>query len=1070
MFRCIRGLAILLVACGLPSVAHAQIRTDASLGHAAQNLIGPNYVIPQSVGQLSGNNLFESFSTFNLASGESANFLTTSTSIANIISRVTGSTGSILDGNINVFPAGGAPNFFFINPAGVTFGAGASINVPAAFHVSTANYLKFSDGRFYSDTTHVSTFSSLAPEAFGFIGNTRATINVADNTFLAQGGAPITVTAGDIVVDNATIATFGGGDVRIAAVGQDTVEVPLTGNLPALHGSLNVVDGGSIAALATTLDSGNVLVSAGSIGVDGRGSNYFTGIYTDTPQGSLGNASLVDVRAGTISLTNLGAISSTTESSGNSGTVNVVASGAIALSGAAQIYSGAYDAGNAGPVNVMGSSAVTLSGASLIFSGAYDTGNAGAVNVSTAGALALSGHAQIFSGAYDTGNAGSVSINAANLSLISDNRPQGTSIYSGAVDGTGNSGNVTIGAGNLSMAGGATIAANTQSAGSAGNVDINLAGNLGLSSGSVVSSSTSGAGSAGTVSVTAANIFLTGNADSFTGIASNSQLYDSGPSGSVTVVTPGALSILTGAGITTTSRSAFDGGSIKVNAASLFIDGGDQNVVATGISSNAVKALGNAGTVNVDVKGALTILNGGGIGSDSDLSFGNSGSVLVNAGSLLINSEGNAAGASISSNNNSFDRTGRGGNVTVNVSNSLMLIGSGEIAADTYIYGGAGSVSVSAGNISIAGAGPTSAAGISSQSISSVSGNAGSVDVSSANGLFITNGGSISTSTASATGRAGTINVVARDISLDGLASTINADAVFGSSGQTGNVTVTALNSIALSNEAELSIANAAFVKNPQAVTQSLLSVTAPTIELESGSAITAISFGNVAASDVKVKFGPLLSLDSSAISTDDIKGNGGSINIAGLGFLDLNKSSITTSVFGTSGNGGDITIDTRFLILDSGFIQANTVAKNGQGGNVFIDASALLTSGDSLFLGGSTPYSFGPQVFGYNVIQAAAPTGISGNIDITNPALNLAGSLTALGGKVLEDGALGRDRCQTRAGSSLTFGGRGGLAPSAHNLVRADPPVVVASPTAADTYPPEQHTLALAHVECPAE
>jgi filamentous hemagglutinin family protein len=1043
----LRVVACLLLTMGLPPLSQAQIRTDSSLGHAAQSLTGPNYVIPQSIGLLSGNNLFESFSTFNLASGESANFFTTSTNIANIISRVTGGTASILNGNINVIPAGGAPNFFFINPAGVTFGAGASINVPAAFHVSTANYLKFPNGRFYSDTAHVSTFSSLAPEAFGFLGTTRATIDVADNTFLGQGGAPITVTAGDIVVDNATIATFGGGDVRIAAVGQDNVEVPLTGNLPVLHGNLNVVDGGSIAAIATTTDSGNVLVSAGNIGIDGRGSSFFTGIYTDTPQGSTGNAAVVDIRAGSINLTNAGAISSTSESSGNAGLVNVAATGAI-----------------------------TLDAAALIYSAAYDSGNASQVNVTAGGTLALSGHAQIFSAAYDTGNAGSIAINADNITLVSDNKSQGTAIYSGAADGTGNAGNVTVNASNLGMAGGASIGANTQSAGNAGSVNINLADNLDMTSGSIISSSTEGAGSAGAVSVSAANIALTGNASSFTGIASNSLLADSGASGSVTVTTPGALTILSGAGITSTSSSPFDGGSIKVSAGSLLINGGDQNVDATGISSSAVRpsdrpyALGSAGTVDVDVRGALTILNGGGIGSDSEQSFGNSGSVRVSAGSLLIDSQGNAAGASISSDSNSYSPNAHAGNVQVNVAGNLTLVDSGEITSDSYILGDAGSVFVSAGNIAIVGSGLGSTAGISSQSLLSISGNAGTVDVSSANGLTITNGGSISTSTTSATGRAGTINVNARYISIDGFGSTINAEAVFGSSGQTGNVTVTASNSITLSNEGELTIANAGTAIDPQAVKQSLLNVSAPLIEIDSGAAISALSVGNVAASNIKINFGSLLALDEGAISTDDIKGNGGSINISGNGLLNLQKSSITTSVFGSSGNGGDIQITSGILILDSGFIQANTVADKGQGGTVVIDTPALLTSGDSLFLGGSTPYSFGPEVFGYNVIQAAAPTGISGAINISNPALNLAGSLTALGGKVLEGGALGRDRCQTRAGSSLTLGGRGGLAPSAHSLVRADPPAASASPAAANLDSRPKPNLLLAQGECPEQ
>ena len=48
----------------------AQIRTDASLGHSAQTLTGPNYLIPQTLGKQAGNNLFHSFQTFNIQMGE----------------------------------------------------------------------------------------------------------------------------------------------------------------------------------------------------------------------------------------------------------------------------------------------------------------------------------------------------------------------------------------------------------------------------------------------------------------------------------------------------------------------------------------------------------------------------------------------------------------------------------------------------------------------------------------------------------------------------------------------------------------------------------------------------------------------------------------------------------------------------------------------------------------------------------------------------------------------------------------------------------------------------------------
>ena len=77
-------------------------------------------------------------------------------------------------------------------------------------------------------------------------------------------------------------------------------------------------------------------------------------------------------------------------------------------------------------------------------------------------------------------------------------------------------------------------------------------------------------------------------------------------------------------------------------------------------------------------------------------------------------------------------------------------------------------------------------------------------------------------------------------------------------------------------------------------------------------------------------------------------------------------------------GNGGDISIQAPTLVMQTGFIQANTAAANASGGKVNIDVDALVPSGSTLFVGGATPFTFAPGVFGFNVIQAAAPTGVT--------------------------------------------------------------------------------------------
>ena len=76
------------------------------------------------------------------------------------------------------------------------------------------------------------------------------------------------------------------------------------------------------------------------------------------------------------------------------------------------------------------------------------------------------------------------------------------------------------------------------------------------------------------------------------------------------------------------------------------------------------------------------------------------------------------------------------------------------------------------------------------------------------------------------------------------------------------------------------------------------------------------------------------------------------------------------------------------------------------------INVQTLVPSGNSLFVGGSTPFVFQPGVNGPNVIQAAAPTGVSGKIIATAPTLDIAGSLSRLSAEMVDFGALGKDPC----------------------------------------------------------
>jgi hypothetical protein len=235
---------------------------------------------------------------------------------------------------------------------------------------------------------------------------------------------------------------------------------------------------------------------------------------------------------------------------------------------------------------------------------------------------------------------------------------------------------------------------------------------------------------------------------------------------------------------------------------------------------------------------------------------------------------------------------------------------------------------------------------------------------------------------------------------------------------------------------------------HPELLLPATLTASASYLRLRDAS-IKANASGNVAAGALDISFGDRLSLMRSSITTSANAGDGGPIKISGRQAIDLNNSEITTSVLGVTGNGGNINIKASALSMNSGFIQANTAAPEASGGNVTIDVQVLLSSGNTLFIGGQQPYRFAPDVFGFNVIQAAAPSGLSGTVSITSPSLDISGTLSGFAVKLLDTGGLGRNPCQIGAGNSFVLSGRGGFAPSARELLT--PPPLPHKPSGSD-------------------
>jgi filamentous hemagglutinin family protein len=963
---------------------HAQIRTDASLGRPGQQLIGPNYLIPETLGKLSGSNLFHSFQTFSVQSGESASYSTVTPGIANVISRVTGGELSRINGKIQLSAMGSTPDFYFINPAGVVFGPGSSIDVPGSFLVSTADSIKFPEGRFRADVSQTSTFSSASPEAFGFLGGTPAAISVTGADLRVLPGRQLVIAGGSLTISGlgyGVLSAPGGGIGLYAVAGEGDIGVKdPQGSLQAPVRSGDVLIDG-LESISVNGTGGKLLIQAanvlledsrllaqntgplGGIEIRASGAVELHGSVLASQTGSSAQGGTIKINAAQLAAYRASEINTSAFASGNAGTIQLQL-GNLSLLEGSRLYNQAATAdstGRGGTTSIVATGTVLISGtsnagaASGVTSSSFGTGDAGTIEIN-AGRLDLSG-GLLRSGTGNIGRSGKIQIRASDITI--DNQ--------GAVDvgssGRGEAGFIAIDASHVTLTQDGEITAQATGGGRGGQIQINT-GTLDLSDGGTISNRPYYyQRSAGDIKVSASEaIRITGRSEGFTSSPGSDE------------VSTGIFSFTGNISVTTPDLTLRDSG---------------------GISSRTWNDLdaGNL-TINVD---RLVLLNGGHLGTDamgSSLYVGGGGDITVNAGQAVLLSGVATEGvrdrpASIVSGTRSSGGAGR----IVLATTDLRVAENATINASTGLLGagGAGGIVIQASNVELVSAG---------RLLSSSSGYGGGGDISVSADRLLLDQGSIS-AFGKRSGVAGRISLQVKDLVLRG--GLINTES--GGSSRAGDIQIDAQN-----------------------------------LSMSAGSRIKSDSSGSGDAGQLRIQIGGTAHVENSTITTEAAEGNGGAITLFSGATLRLDNAQITTSVSGDKGNGGDINLHGQALVMNTGFIQANTAAAHASGGRVGIDVQMLVPSGNTLFVGGQTPLSFMPGVFGFNVIQAAAPTGVSGTIQITSPVLDLSGSLGGLTAQVIDSGGLGRSPCATSGESSLAQAGRGGLPPSARGLLRAAP------------------------------
>ena len=903
MFRLSLGTLCYLYA--TTTATSAQVTSDGTTNTTVNSDSNGNFTIEQ--GDRAGNNLFHSFGEFSVPTSGSA-FFNNAADISNIFSRVTGGNISNIDGLIG---ANGTANLFLINPAGILFGENARLDIGGSFFGTTADSILFEDGEFSAtnlDNPPLLTIN--APIGLNLRDNpgeivNRSFVQNEAGEFVGlevNAGESLSLVGGDVTFD-AGEATARGGKIEIGGLrdaGTITIEPESSLTFPEGIARANIFLTNAANVVVASEGGGSIAVNANNIDISG---------------GEFGSSFL-----------SAGILSSSISADAQAGNITINATGAINISDGSGIFTQveASGIGNAGNIEI-NTTDLTLLDGSLITAGVFGTGNAGNVTINALGDITFQGidFNSSSSGVLNniapggSGNAGTIQINAANLNIVDGGTVSSTNFGIGLgnagniqisvkdrvnisgftldeegnrffsnlkstleTDAIGNAGNIEIDSGSLTINDSAFLVNSTFGQGDAGNVVLNVAGAIEMRDGLISSSVNSGArGNAGSVLVNADNLLLIDGGVIFAGTSGNG-----------------------------------NAGSININANNdINFDGESSLGFPSSVISNVEpEGVGNAGEVTV-VASNFSLTNGGVI-SARTFGLGNAGAITIDAAGT-ISADGESSGGFASGVFSTVEGTAVGNSGGVNITTTnLTLTQGGVINGSTFGQGNAGLITINA-------AGTISADGESSGGFASTIG---------------------STVEESAVGDSGGIDIKTSDLTLT-QGGVINGST--SGQGNAGAITIDASGNISAEGESFGGTASGIFsLVNPTGVGDAAgINIDTNNLSLTDNAGISVSSLGEGNAANLTIVSDSLVLSEGAFLAALTPVGTGGSINLQIDDRITLRDNSLISAQAFDIANGGNLTIDTNFLIAfpeGNNAILAN--AEQGAGGSISINAEAI--------------------------------------------------------------------------------------------------------------------------------
>jgi filamentous hemagglutinin family protein len=621
-----------------------------------------------------GGNLFHSFSEFNVDRPE-ATVLFLNPGVTNIFSRVTGNKPSNILGTLGV--SGGNANLFLINPNGIIFGQNAKLNVGGSFVGTTANAIQFGNQGFFKASASEVPLLTVNPSALFYQSANRPIENRSSvNGLSVPDGRSLLLVGGDVNLNGGKLKASGGrvelgGLAERGEIGLNVDNNNLSLSFPenTALADVSFSNGAIVDATAKTANGGgSITLNARNIGISGEGTSLLSGIERGIVGGQAGDITLN--ATGTVTVTDGSEIFNRVRrgGQGNSGKINIKA-GSLLLSNGGQVQAATFGTGNAGNVNIdVGDGTVTVIGEnssnpSRIYSTVEETGkgNAGDIKI-TAKELSVRDGGFVNTGTNGQGNAGNILVQVSDLVSLESATNSGifSNVQAGAV---GNAGEINIKTRSLSLTGGVQIGASVFSK---------------------TPEKSGGRGNGGNILVNASDSVTISGASPETGFSSGLLTFTDtgaeGPAGNITVNTRD-FRMTDGATINAQTRNSSRGGSITINATNFEAINGGQ-IITTASNS------GNAGDINIKATNSIKL-------SGSDPTFAER-SAKFKADNIVQN-EGDASGLFASTR---ADSTGLGGDITIETG-QLNVQDQAQVSVSSKGKGDAGNLDVNAHIVSL---------------------------------------------------------------------------------------------------------------------------------------------------------------------------------------------------------------------------------------------------------------------------------------------------------------------------------------------------------------------------------